>query len=62
MVRVRRLRMSGTDKAEVWKRWKRGESLSDIGRALDRIPGAVFHVLAAQGGIARRFGSDHGSL
>ena len=34
MGRVRRPRMSASEKAELWKRWKRGESLSDIGRAL----------------------------
>ncbi len=52
MQRVRRSRMSVSDKAAIWDRWKRGESLSEIGRALDRIPGAVFHVLRARGGIA----------
>jgi IS30 family transposase len=52
MARVRRLRVSTSDKAEMWTRWKRGESLSEIGRALDRIPGAVYSVLAAHGGIA----------
>jgi transposase, IS30 family len=51
MQRVRRSRMSANDKAEIWQRWKRGESLSEIGRALDRIPGAVFHVVAARGGV-----------
>ena len=49
-------RSSSTDitaeKTEVWTRWKHGESLSDIGRALDRVPGAIFHVLAAHGGVA----------
>lgn len=51
MQRVRRSRMSASDKAEIWQRWKRGQSLSEIGRALDRIPGAVFHVVAARGGV-----------
>ena len=51
MGRVRRPRMSAREKVELWKRWKRGESLSDIGRALGRIPGAVHHVVAARGGI-----------
>ena len=37
MARVGRRRMSTAEKAEVWRRWKRGESLSDIGRALGRI-------------------------
>ena len=43
--------MSASDKAEIWQRWKRGQSLSEIGRALDRIPGAVFHVVSARGGV-----------
>jgi IS30 family transposase len=51
MQRVRRSRMTDGDKGEIWDRWKQGQSLSDIGRALDRIPGAVFHVVAARGGI-----------
>lgn len=51
MPRVRRSRVTGQDRLEIWDRWKRGESLSDIGRAVDRIPGAVFHVLAARGGV-----------
>ena len=54
---VRRLRMSAREQAELWKRWKRGESLSDIGRALGRIPGAVHHVVSARGGILRQIGS-----
>ena len=51
MGRVRRPPMSAREKVELWKRWKRGESLSDIGRALGRIPGAVHHVVSARGGI-----------
>ena len=51
MQRVRRSRMTVSDKAEIWQRWKQGQSLSEIGRAIDRIPGAVFHVVRARGGI-----------
>lgn len=51
MQRVRRSRMTDSDKAAIWERWKRGESLSEIGRAIKRIPGAVFHVVRARGGI-----------
>ena len=40
----------GGEKAEVWNWWQRGELLIDIGRALDRIPGAVDHVVVAHGG------------
>jgi transposase, IS30 family len=49
---VRRSRMTVSDKTEIWQRWKQGQSLSEIGRAIDRIPGAVFHVVRARGGIA----------
>ena len=52
MERVRRPRISTAEKTEVWTRWKRGESLSDIGRAVDRVPGTIFHVLAARGGVS----------
>ena len=51
MQRVRRSRMSANDKTAIWDRWSRGESLSEIGRAIDRIPAAVFHVVRARGGI-----------
>lgn len=51
MQRVQRLRMSASDKAAIWDRWTRGESLSEIGRGIDRIPAAVFHVVRARGGI-----------
>jgi len=51
MQRVPRSRMSANDKTAIWDRWSRGESLSEIGRAIDRIPAAVFHVVRARGGI-----------
>jgi transposase, IS30 family len=35
---------------EIWRRWKDGQSLSEIGRALGKIPGSVFHVVKANGG------------
>ena len=34
---VRRSRMSVSDKAAMWERWKRGESLSEIGQPLARV-------------------------
>lgn len=51
MQRVRRSRMTVSDKAAIWDGWKRGESLSEIGRAIGRVPGAIFHVVRARGGI-----------
>jgi IS30 family transposase len=43
--------MSGQQKAELWRRWKEGESLSDISRALAKNPGSIHSVLASHGGI-----------
>ncbi|HVT04120.1 MAG TPA: IS30 family transposase [Thermoanaerobaculia bacterium] len=40
-------------KAELWLRWKAGESMSDIGRAMGKAPGSIYTLLLAQGGIAR---------
>ena len=51
MGRVYRARMSVGEEAEVWHRWKRGESCPAIGRALGRPGGAVYDVVAAWGGI-----------
>ena len=56
MARLGRPGLSATQKAELWRRWKKGESLSDIGRALGKHAGSVFGVLKTNGGIcpARR--------
>ena len=39
---------------QIWARWKTGETISEIGRAISRKPGSVFGVLADSGGIAPR--------
>src|SRR6195952_673132 len=44
--------LSPQQKAELWARWKAGQSLSDIGRALGKHAASVFGVLLAKGGIA----------
>jgi hypothetical protein len=51
MERVCRPSMSTAERAEVWRRWKRGESVSDIGRALGRLRKSVHRVVAAHGGV-----------
>lgn len=43
--------LSPKQKKELWTRWRRGESLSEIGRALGKKAGSIFGVLAAHGGI-----------
>jgi IS30 family transposase len=44
--------LSLEQKAELWRRWKAGETLSDIGRALGKHAASVFGVVAAKGGFA----------
>jgi IS30 family transposase len=45
--------LSAAQKTELWMRWKVGESMSDIGRALLKNRASIFRVLAVHGGIAR---------
>jgi IS30 family transposase len=48
----RRRGLSAQERVELWRRWKEGQSLSDIGRALGKAPGSVHGFLSAKGGIA----------
>lgn len=43
---------SAAERKELWERWKRGETVSDIARALDRAPGTIHCTLRERGGIA----------
>jgi IS30 family transposase len=54
MERTRRWGFSIQEKGELWRRWKAGESLSDIARVLGRHAGTVFGALAVHGGVAPR--------
>lgn len=54
MGRMGRPGMADNEKSELWRRWKGGESLSDISRALEKNPGSVHGVLKSRGGIAPR--------
>ncbi len=51
MARKRR-EYSARERRELWERWKRGESISDIGRALDRAPGTIHCTIRQSGGVA----------
>jgi IS30 family transposase len=44
--------LSEARKQELWERWKAGESISDISRALKKPPGSIHGMLKATGGIA----------
>ena len=51
MVQSLRPRLTAAQKTELWRRWRRGESLNAIGRALDRIAKVVRYEVARTGGI-----------
>jgi hypothetical protein len=42
---------SAAQKADLWQRWKQGQSLSEIGRALGKYPGSIHGVLSSKGGV-----------
>ena len=44
--------LSAEQKVDIWRRWKAGESLHEIGRALDKDHGSIQFLLAKHGGIA----------
>lgn len=52
MARRGRPGLSEREKKELWSRWRRGQSLSEIGRALGKHAGSIYGVLAASGGIS----------
>lgn len=47
----RRIYYSAKQRAEIWDRWQRGESMSSIGRRFDRQSSSIFSVLSPTGGI-----------
>ena len=47
----RRIYYSASQRAEIWDRWQRGESMNSIGRLFDRKSSSVFSVIAPTGGI-----------
>ena len=53
MRQITRQRLSAGQKAELWARWKNGQSLSEIGRALGKQVSSIFNVVGRDGGIVR---------
>ena len=47
-----RLGLSNSQRADLWERWKSGQSLNDIARALGKFPGSIRGVVSSEGGIA----------
>ena len=48
----RRYGLSAAQKADIWRRWKAGESLHEIGRAFVKDHGSIHFLLSQHGGIA----------
>ena len=46
-----RIKYTSAQKEEIWDRWKKGESLTSIGRLFDRPSSSIFSILAPTGGI-----------
>ena len=51
MVRNRRIHYTETDKAVMWDRWQKGDSLEKIAQLFDRSHGSVAAILRKTGGI-----------
>jgi len=51
MVYRTRINYTHAQKAEIWDRWKRGESMSSIGRAFEREYSSMFGLFSPTGGI-----------
>lgn len=51
MKQRRRIYYSASQRAEIWDRWQRGESMSSIGRGFERESSSIFSVLVPSGGI-----------
>jgi IS30 family transposase len=52
MMHARRWKLSAAQRADMWKRWKAGQSLHAIGRALGKDHVVIRFLLARHGGIA----------
>jgi len=48
----KRSRLSLTQRSEIWRRWKAGQSLHEIGRAFDKPHSCIRCLLLPRGGIA----------
>ncbi len=51
MVRRRRPWLTPAQKAEMWRRWRAGESVQAIGRALNWVTPCIRYYLVATGGV-----------
>ena len=52
MTQRRRIKLSSTQRNDMWSRWKAGQSLHEIGRAFSKDHVSIQFMLAQHGGIA----------
>lgn len=52
--RERRRRLSAAERADLSRRWKQGERLSDIATPLARAPGTIYSRIRKAGGVPKR--------
>ena len=53
-MKARRWKLSSAQRADMWSRWKAGESLNAIGRVLGKDKQVIHFLLARHGGIVPR--------
>jgi len=46
-----RIYFSAEQRADIWDRWQRGESMSSIGRLFERESSSIYPILQLSGGI-----------
>ncbi len=46
-----RIKYTSEQKENIWNRWKKGESMTSIGRLFDRPSSSIFNILSPTGGI-----------
>jgi hypothetical protein len=46
-----RIYFGAEQRADIWDRWQRGESMSSIGRLFEREPSSIYPLLEPSGGI-----------
>ena len=51
MARRARIYFTDKQKADIWDRWQRGESMSSIGRLFERNSSSIYPLLSRTGGI-----------
>ena len=52
MAQTVRAGLSASQKRELWRRWKAGQSLSDIGREFGKPAATIFGIVVLEGGIS----------